>query len=328
MVNIAKRTESRRALGSEPSAAEESLEHFFKSDAHRKHARYDELLEKERRAGMFWVRDIVGHKLDEATGELLYEVKWLGFGPDSNTFEPYENMHGSNDLVRAYHQKHGELEMPELVEYVGASSGDDPMGIWIRADQVVVGIRTYLPRFLWRDGLHIPVRHFTGALDQQDGIWVVTDSSHAYVVLHYASKSFCMVADNENLFASDEATRKRIKALLGCQDCHPVRYLNNYYRDVCGGAAILIGLEFGKFYNRWRKADFAAIQWPGTVSSPAHLKEEIMAKYYGDARPGPLPSCSGKKNTESRVHLHCDVCGWGTNKTNKSCLNMHMRKHL
>jgi hypothetical protein len=51
------------------------------------------------------VEEILGSELD-TNGKLRYLVKWKGYTIDECTLEPVENLKGSRNLVRQFHQKH------------------------------------------------------------------------------------------------------------------------------------------------------------------------------------------------------------------------------
>jgi hypothetical protein len=54
---------------------------------------------------IYEVEEILGSELD-TNGKLRYLVKWKGYTIDECTLEPVENLKGSRNLVRQFHQKH------------------------------------------------------------------------------------------------------------------------------------------------------------------------------------------------------------------------------
>ena len=54
---------------------------------------------------IYEVEEILGSELD-TNGKLRYLVKWKGYTIDKCTLEPVENLKGSRNLVRQFHQKH------------------------------------------------------------------------------------------------------------------------------------------------------------------------------------------------------------------------------
>ena len=49
------------------------------------------------------VDEIVNSK--KGKGDVVYKVKWKGYGPEENTWEPRENLEGSKELLDKYHKK-------------------------------------------------------------------------------------------------------------------------------------------------------------------------------------------------------------------------------
>ncbi|KAG9097213.1 hypothetical protein FS749_006820 [Ceratobasidium sp. UAMH 11750] len=39
-------------------------------------------------------------------GEIQYLVKWLGYGPEGNTWEPYEHLGNAKETLAKYHRRH------------------------------------------------------------------------------------------------------------------------------------------------------------------------------------------------------------------------------
>merc|ERR1712029_915759 len=81
-----------------------SKENEFKEN----NAKNEEVVSKEEEAeeeeeGEWEVEEIVDYKYDKRKKEGLYLVKWLGWGSESNTWEPEENLQCSKLLV-AFHK--------------------------------------------------------------------------------------------------------------------------------------------------------------------------------------------------------------------------------
>lgn len=51
---------------------------------------------------VFQVQDIIGHK--EAKGKLLYKIRWKGYGPSGDTWEPVDTL-SCPEILAKYNKK-------------------------------------------------------------------------------------------------------------------------------------------------------------------------------------------------------------------------------
>jgi len=104
-----------------------SKENEFKEN----NAKNEEVVSKEEEAeeeeeGEWEVEEIVDYKYDKRKKEGLYLVKWLGWGSESNTWEPEENLQCSKLLV-AFHKAWQEKENERIKGNVDESKNGDEM---------------------------------------------------------------------------------------------------------------------------------------------------------------------------------------------------------
>ncbi len=64
-------------------------------------------LQKENEAlEEFEVKEIIDHQKNK-NGTIKYRVRWEGYGPESDQWEPLGNLEHSSELIDEYHQRKG-----------------------------------------------------------------------------------------------------------------------------------------------------------------------------------------------------------------------------
>jgi len=91
----------------------------------------------------FEVERILGKK--KAGGSLLYQVRWKGFGPEEDTWEPARNLRNLQEMVAAFEHVPGSLDTDEVesvlalapdkrnceVKWRVRRSGEEPANSWV-----------------------------------------------------------------------------------------------------------------------------------------------------------------------------------------------------
>lgn len=114
-------------------------------------------------------------------------------------------MDGAVNMVKEYHQRNPDIKFPDnLQEKCGASLVSSNPDAWITAGRVVDLIRKDLSKIFINDQ-PIPVLLLDSDLGEEDGLFILINNHHAFVVLYFAKFNFCLIADGENSFAPSDA---------------------------------------------------------------------------------------------------------------------------
>lgn len=93
----------------------------------------------------------------------------------------------------------------------------------------------------------LPIRIFKRGdeLGNDSSLYFLPYDSHCYVVFNWAEKKTCLIADGGNQFEQDNV---KIRNLLGAIP-QQVGYDGQRNADYCASSAIIIVLEFGRFFR-------------------------------------------------------------------------------
>lgn len=276
------------------------------------------LRDKEKKAG-YWVAEaIVGHRPSPAVEE--YRIKWQGFGPSFDTWEPPKHLDGAIELLDAYHKANKDLVRPSVVKKVGSTSlAPSKPDLWLSVDRVISCIKGKLAT-IFRSRTQIPILEFGSHLGDEDALYILALEHHAFVILYFADLDYCIIGDGENSYYDDPSAQAVINDLLGNPNTRGIQFLNLYRDEECGASAILIGLELLRIYH---SSKIPPSQWPQIINVPNDLRNKIRTREYGGEKFPLLPNVV--PNISKRVHLKCDYCTWTSIKTSKSGLVNHMR---
>lgn len=124
-----------------------------------------------------------------------------------------------------------------------------------------------------------------------DSICFVAFESHCYVALYYENQNFAYVADGQNMFACSVDKSTQVRALLGITRIRPVMFSQQAKVDFCGSSAVMIALEFVRWYRlgSMTKTIFCPTSWRAQIVGelhkfpsapvplpPLHLRERIQ----------------------------------------------------
>ena len=70
----------------------------------------------------WFVDKILQHKVEGWNKRNYYLVRWMGYGPDQDSWEPLENLQGARELVEEFHHKRGDKAPWELLKNVRRSA--------------------------------------------------------------------------------------------------------------------------------------------------------------------------------------------------------------
>jgi len=177
-------------------------------------------------------------------GTTLFLIKWLGYDPKFNSWEPEENLVGSEELLIKYksskdlpHQPFAEMDF--LDEGPATANSIDTA-------RVLVYIST-ISRFRGYKRTIEVVGFVDHIEDKVEKIYVLLHRSHFFVIAHYSSRR-TIVVDGAN--ATDDGQLKdELEVLVGLK-LEQVRFEQQRGSDHCGASAIVIALELMRLHNR------------------------------------------------------------------------------
>lgn len=186
---------------------------------------------------IYEVESLVSHSL--VADGLWFEVKWLGYGEEFNTWEPVSGLAGSYEIIKEYLERNNLCELKDRVIFdedddeIGDSNPNliDPAMVI----QLILKYQSMLPSY--RSSIMVEQFHGDLALNR---LYIILHKGHYYVLFNGEQGSW--LADGANSCFEDEIYEE-LKALLALgPTLRRVRYLGQVRSDHCGSSAILIGL--------------------------------------------------------------------------------------
>lgn len=259
-----------------------------------------------------------------------YEVKWLGYGPEYNTFEIQRNLDGSKGLLHDYHKIHRRAlkNFPiEITEWCGFADEKARYNrdAWCTPEDVVERLskeirdngysHTNLPIFYLVED-HLETSH--------DCLIIFNIEMHLYAGLYLAEGKCIFVGDGENKAKLDEV-RRDIKLVLGDDEIEviPVIYERQSKVDYCGSSACCIGYELARLYRYDRMAHVYH-------KHQMNRKQHYIINVSKRVRERAIKSLNGK-NSAARGHKsawkfhRCPHCKWAKQSGNRRALTCHLR---
>lgn len=219
-----------------------------------------------------------------------------------------KHLDGCVDLLARFLEKNN-LEPTKLKhkQKVGSSQPSNAsQANWVYVEDAVRAANTY--------GLQggLSVTGFK-KLDDRDSITLLQVGAHCYVILYYARTKHCFVADGENTFINNTASRKLVFARLsGARTISFIRFYGQKEKNYCGSSAAGIATEFQRLYKSGEK--FNSIQVPDTTMRRI---KKALHKYPDEKinRWQPINKQSWK--------TQCEKCGKKFNTKNRGAMNLH-----
>lgn len=256
-------------------------------------------------------------------GRLVYNVKWFGSErigtvdgsevSDSFNFIEFWKNWGDKPIDIIYGANTCENDYSNEFNF--------NLSNWVSIKNVLNAIEPFR-RCLSHSGIEIV--EFFDRLDYNcDKIYLLSHTSHIYVILHLYIKKLIYISDGTNLFMTDDETRKEVeeKILSGYHDDNNYRFITmkndlQVRADYCGSTAGSVALEFARLY-RTKLLPYT----DGYISTNETIRSRLRKKLH--------PAKSERLKFQSpfkRERLRCDICDKGF-KFDKRIFALHMRKH-
>lgn len=217
----------------------------------------------------FEVEEILDHRIKHfgANVQRTFLVKWRGYSLAQSTWEPEVHMDGCFQTLQAYLRRHN-LPYSTITGLVGSVDQEPNEKNWVDLHDVLKVYNIYKDQYFKSSTL--PAQIYNGSTDDMDdGIYFVRCMQHCLVVLIFCNTAYA--ADGLNIMKNDIQAFKMIRSILPKKLC--VCYYKQQSKvDFCGSTAILIALEFTRYYLKGR------IQHH--IVSPRHWKGRIERKLH------------------------------------------------
>lgn len=194
----------------------------------------------------YLVERILDHgKADDGT--MLYKVRWQGYGPSDDTWEPEIQFVKLYDRLAVYKRKH-KLGLPTFKKTYGYLN-DKPTNPanWSTADKIISTAINFLPK---EDRNKISVKLLTSRQKpaNHDSVYLLESDNHVYVGLHYAKRKLIYIADGENSYPRDERVAKQFEKWFKNIDIKAVAFHHQSKVDHCASTAAILINKFIELY--------------------------------------------------------------------------------
>lgn len=260
----------------------------------------------------FAIQKILAHRATDTGFE--YELQWVGYGPEDNTWEPEAHLNGAEQLLTSYKRVHG-LGEPTVQFKVGSNnSALMRKELWVDRKEILSAIS--IERKVNRYSPFLKVEIFTH-LKNEDYIFILLCDFHAFVGLHLKDKKTIYIADNGNMFINNLEVRNTVEGYLEDHANIAIKPLivnQTFGSDQCASAAVCIVIELLRLYSShdWR-------QDPEEIWSPVKIRDRVV-KRFGQCRN--RPASKPVDGVPRRPYFRCP-CGKSFISTNRNCLRMH-----
>lgn len=275
----------------------------------------DDSSEEEVPDGEFAVEEIVKHRV-EKNKKIKYLIRWEGYGPADDTWEPEKHLYMYYDMLASYKFRHG-LGLPTNPRYLGNTRPEkgNPDN-WRTAQDIIDMAFRYTPK-KYHEVIQVAKLEKPAEVSKQDMIYLICHNNHALVGLYLRSQRLLIIADGENAYLEDSSLRKDINNWLQVP-IRAVKFLYQTKLDHCASSAAILIARFIEYYAK--DADI-----PSTVLVSKDRLNKIRKTMHTE------PSLPLKQWTPIRDQemIQCDWPGCGAKFLERDGrkLNMHMLNH-
>lgn len=178
---------------------------------------------------------------------------------------------------------------------------------WATIEQVLHMAQTYGNK----SGLQPQI--LKDSLGKDDAIYLVPIGSHCYAVMFIAKQRICYVADGENVFRSNKASRMLlINKLKGAANIVHLQFEGQTEADHCASSAAGIAIEFQRLYP--------TKQFPLVIRVAGSTLDRIRQVLHKQTGPRIR---EWKKAPTIQWKVECEKCHAKFNTKNRSALNLH-----
>lgn len=262
----------------------------------------------------YYIEKIIAHgRADD--GSLLYKVRWKGYGPADDTWEPERQFIKLYDRLAEYKRAH-RLGLPTFRKKYGSIKYQTNEANWVTADKIIATAISFLAKE-YRGIIPIKTLERPQKCDNTDHIYLIDYQSHAMIGLLYAKQNVMLISDGENLYEKDSETKNDIDQWLGLP-IKPITFLQQSKIDYCGSSSAILIMKFTELYARGQ-----TIPNPISVSKRRH---ETIQKLF---HPEKSESLSNWKSINTQYKYQCDYpgCNFKTLKRDARVMRYHQLKH-
>lgn len=200
----------------------------------------------------FEVKGIHGHGgYSEDPSKMMFLIEWEGY-PDKKeyTWEFEDSLTKCYDIVKKYRQQ--KKLGPTKLKPIGRAIDDDrnhKIVNWVTPERLLEAAKTYLNHERYSTELKIISEHISEyKKERADAILIILRENHYHAILWLPKQKKALIGDGSNLSLKEDV-QNDLKNILGVKP-EPIRVDKRIKIDYYASAAILIALEFARYYKK------------------------------------------------------------------------------
>lgn len=263
----------------------------------------------------YWVEDILAHGIAD-DGTLLYKVRWTGYGPNDDTWEPESQFKNLYDVLAKY-KRINNLGLPTFKKnYGNTKQQKGNFANWVDAERIIDTAIGFIPKQN-RDKIPMRLICYPEKLDNTDHLYLIDYENHALVGLFYANRNLMIICDGENIYQNDFEARKFFDKWFRIT-IKPITFLYQVKVDYCASSAAILLYKLAEIYARG-----AEVTNPITISHERHKK---MKKLFHAEHSNPLKSWTPIRQQPTYKCDHAN-CSFVTTKKDPRVMRAHQLSH-